>query len=1712
MAGESRTMKRTGYGLTGISLVCFFLCWLASFSYASELILHWKFDDSEEMTEVDASLKGNHGVLERAGDQLPFPERVPNVGLFTSALRLQNRSSITSEKPLQLGDAWTLSFWMRQERFQPTVRNFISGPLHLDIPDRPDEGIRVGTQERFSIEGLGQLRSNRITPGDWEHVVVVIKPGEAALYLNGRLEAQAQNPDWRYDLEPAPLRFHRDSSNPFVGLIDEVRVYRGALTDAEIENLAQGVYHPQAAWIAGYEPSMQELIHAGWLSQARAEYLRQSGAPDLAKLRDVLAGNEVSWLNDSGDPLSEDAFWISDRQAWLTESERRWMSASQGIPVVRRGTPSAAGARRTAAWALGVLGDDAAVDLLLSALSDEDDGVVLAAAEALESMIPKLAGKADAVSLAALKKCLHADCGKIRSDAIHALADIEGSLLPTDMTKAMTDSDWRVRFGAFKAIQSQGLELMLNTESRMEWSMWRYEPGRGAATPYSLADKLHLQWVRELPTPKRAWAPQKDDFDKLEFDLSYEPVASGNLLYVPSMVTDSLTAYAVESGEERWVYFTDGPVRVAPVVWNGKVYVASDDGYLHCMDARTGKLHWKFQGGPSRRFVLGNERLIDMWSARGGPVIQDGILYFAAGIWPLEGVFLYALDAETGAVRWANSGTGSRMALHPHGGAYAFGGVAPQGPFTIAGDKLIVPGGRTVPAVFDRHSGELLYFHYTTAGKGDGGYRVYASRDGFFNPFIYQNRLFSLETGLSVRGMDVEVLDAGGYFGVEANQPFAWISDKSGKRYWQSEGVENLEKFHLLAGQSLYGSGKGGRIFALDLKTLPTPKAELRWMNQVEGEVFRMLAAHGRLFVITEEGRIYCFGSQSREPKVHAYHPQPPSHRSDRWTARVEKLLRETNAAEGYALMFGIGSGRMLDELLRQSNLHVVVFDPDEKKVERYRERLTQAGWYGRRVAVHQGDAWSVRLPPYIASLIVSEDPRAAGYRAESSFVKALFHPLRPYGGAIYLPLSTAEQKRFADAVSDAALEEGHLKQGDDHILLTRPGALTGSDVWTHQYSDAANTNYSADSRVKAPMGIVWFGGPCNEKTLPRHMNGPIPQVLEGRLLILGLHHLSARCVYTGREIWSVELPLVGEAFTSLEHEAQPAPVYFPNHPGANFIGSPYVSTRDSVYIIHEDRCLRLALDTGRHLAVYELPDRNTLSQMAVNTGSAMPPASYASRIVQDVEQRWGYLATWGDYLIVGAYPHLFDEQQPGRTGNWNATSSEFLLAMNRHTGEINWVQQARYGFRHNAIATAEGRIFVIDNLSEEILSMLARRGIEPDTRPEIHALDLETGRVLWTYDDYVFGTWLAYSAEEDLLLQSGRLGGRGAPQDEPREQILMLRGRDGTELWRRSERHTGPVALHASLKRIIAGQNERSLDMLTGEPYMINNPISHAEDLWRFNRTYGCGTQNVSRYLITFRSGAAGYYDLYREGGTGNLSGFRSGCTNNMIPADGVLNAPDYTRSCSCSYQHQTSLALAHMPEVEMWTYNTLSDPEPGSIRQVGINFGAPGSRMEEGLLWVNYPAVRNAPTPSVPIHLDAGDNPIWFLCHAQEVQAENGGYPWVAASGVQGVKSIRMEGLVNTGDPARGDTYTVRLHFVEPESIEVGQRVFDVNLQGNKVLDRFDIIARTGGINRAMVAEFHGIRPDADNQLKVEFLPSTGSSRQPLICGMEIRLEEAE
>jgi len=541
--------------------------------------------------------------------------------------------------------------------------------------------------------------------------------------------------------------------------------------------------------------------------------------------------------------------------------------------------------------------------------------------------------------------------------------------------------------------------------------------------------------------------------------------------------------------------------------------------------------------------------------------------------------------------------------------------------------------------------------------------------------------------------------------------------------------------------------------------------------------------------------------------------------------------------------------------------------------------------------------------------------------------------------------------------------------------------------------------------------------------------------------------------------LWERDLPGFGKVYDNTSHQ-----------PGANSLGSNYSSATDAVYAAYGDRCLVLDPATGETTAEFTLP----------------PAAG------EDAPQAWGFLSVYEDLLIAGASPIIFDGELPiGVKDNWDATSSAQIVVMDRRSGEALWTLDGKLAFCHNTICVAGGRLFCIDRLPDAIVAKMDRRGDETEVPARLLALDVRTGRELWTATEDVFGTWLSCSEKNGLLLQAGRPS-RDMLSGEPGDRMIMYRVADGSVAWSKALKYEGPPLLHGDTIFTQA----QAFEMLTGDPLMRTNPITGIESPWSLKRMYGCNTIVASEHLLTFRSGAAGYCDLTGDGATGNLGGFKSGCTSNLIVADGVLNAPDYTRNCTCSYQNQTSLALIHMPEVEMWTFNSFGLGDD-AIRRLGLNLGAPGDRRApSGTTWLDYPSTGGrSPDPEVTT---VPDKPTLFRRHSSRISGD--GLRWVGASGAIDLREIAVR-LAPEGAAAR--SYTVNLYFAEPDDIAPGQRVFDVAVQGRAALSGFDI-AREAGAPRTVIS-----RSVADltvtDVLTVKLAPSAGSQQPPVLCGIE-------
>jgi hypothetical protein len=226
-------------------------------------------------------------------------------------------------------------------------------------------------------------------------------------------------------------------------------------------------------------------------------------------------------------------------------------------------------------------------------------------------------------------------------------------------------------------------------------------------------------------------------------------------------------------------------------------------------------------------------------------------------------------------------------------------------------------------------------------------------------------------------------------------------------------------------------------------------------------------------------------------------------------------------------------------------------------------------------------------------------------------------------------------------------------------------------------------------------------------------------------------------------------------------------------------------------------------------------------------------------------------------------------------------------------------------------------------------------------------------------------------------------------------------------------------------------------------------------------------------------------------------LYGMNMGCTATMLPAGGVLNVPSFGTHHKRS--RMPALALIHRPENRLWTtFNSSREKRatpPVAIRRAGFNFGAPGDRFSaDGTLWLSVTSRKSENVERVP------KENTWFRLEPHQSDS------WIACSGVQGATEITIPMVVTTDKNARRSDaelrrYDVRLHFLEPDLLKPGQRVFTVSLEGKPALKNLDIAKSAGGPHRPLTRDLKNV--EIEGPLNLSFTPSKG---KPVLCGVEL------
>jgi len=1272
---------------------------------------------------------------------------------------------------------------------------------------------------------------------------------------------------------------------------------------------------------------------------------------------------------------------------------------------------------------------------------------------------------------------------------------------------------------AWRFLTAVGLAAAVAAE---DWPTFQHDAARSGVTtaPTPTAPKALWTFTPASP-PAKAWGDPSPtpiegilELPRLRFDDAFQVAAAEGLVVFGSSTDHKVYALDAATGEVRWQFLTEGPVRLAPTLAEGAVLVGSDDGFVYCLNAADGALRWRFRAGPADERALGNGQMISLWPVRTGVVVHQGVAYAGAGVFPAEGLLLHALDAATGAVLWQND-------------AYGAGGNAdfsPQGYMLLSGDHLVLPSGRRPPMVFDRRSGRLL--HATAANRwvvgpcggtfalidGDTlyngteqmlGFRI---SDGGIALIDYARRLaLSPSHAVALTGRELLTCPKAAWLDTsrqrlplhqrilqtapalaeleaeerrlqKANRPIpetltadiarnrAAVQDAKAARdrlaeqrrqppSWQA-ACAALDSLILTAEGAIVGGQDTVQAFALtDGRPL--------WQLQTTGHARGLALSEGRLVVSSDNGTIACYADGAGELRTVriaiASLPAPP--------AAVVPLLAALGSdspTRGYALVLGPA---LLDVALHLATAPAlrVYAAASEEAARPLGLSLDRLGLYGSRVAVATlSDPAALPFAPYFANLVVWTDPAPP----PEAVCRELVRVLKPWGGRLVVPAAAVPRLPCeAEALSVTVTGEW--------AALTR-GPLAGAGAWTHEYAEPGNTACSNDSRVQGEMGVLWYGEPGPTRIPNRHLSSAAPVAADGRLFIQGAEVLMAYDSSNGVALWTRDLP--GAARSGLKTGC-----------------SNVAYAEGDLFIVAGGICLRLRGATGETVRTYAMP--------ADAAGKPVP---------------WGAFLAVADGLVLGSdgAQHLTAIDLATGTQAWTYDGKA-----------VDWITLAVHGDRVFGVdrrATEEQQKEVLATLpSTQRLDRLGKP-VAPDIRI-VFCLDLHSGRQLWESPQYVSdcirigasgGELILMAAQEVVLLcgqpWNGHFWQEFYAGDFSRRSLVAMDAATGRVLWSgRKGYRSRPLIVGDT---IVA--EPWSYDLHTGAPRQRIHPLTASPSDWQFSRPgHHCGNISACANGLFFRSGSAAYYDLRGDYGTVHFGGQRPGCWINCIPANGVVLMPEASSGCVCNYSLQCTTVFTERRTPRAWgTYSAAGAALP--LRRLALNLGAPGDRRDDaGQLWLAYPRPSDG-RMVLPLKFSAefapgGGNVRGVGLPADAPQAT----AWIDSCAARGLTRLRIPAL---GEADGTALYTVRVHLRSDPTARAGDCLLDISLQDAKVATGLDPVTAAGGPSRVLVREFPGVRATGalDLALAGPAAPAAGTATPPpppwLVTAVEIVCEK--
>ena len=188
-----------------------------------------------------------------------------------------------------------------------------------------------------------------------------------------------------------------------------------------------------------------------------------------------------------------------------------------------------------------------------------------------------------------------------------------------------------------------------------EWPMYRRDKYRSGSTPMTLvSSNWQTRWETAVASSPTGLAAEDWADDPFVRGIITPPVCASGVVLLAVPYRHQVLALDAASGAVRWTYTAGGRVDTPPTISGDLCVFGAHDGYVYCLSLADGQLAWRFRAAPREARIAVYGQMESPWPVAGGLLVENGVAYFAAGRHPNTdgGLRVYALAVRDGRVIW----------------------------------------------------------------------------------------------------------------------------------------------------------------------------------------------------------------------------------------------------------------------------------------------------------------------------------------------------------------------------------------------------------------------------------------------------------------------------------------------------------------------------------------------------------------------------------------------------------------------------------------------------------------------------------------------------------------------------------------------------------------------------------------------------------------------------------------------------------------------------------------------------------------------------------------------------------------------------------------------------------------------------------------------------------------------------------------------------